>query len=466
MIERCQVVVIGSGPGGYVAAIRAAQLGLKTVCVEKDPFLGGTCLNVGCIPSKTLLQISEHYAWIQERASEVGIKLEGLDYDFKTMLKKKEEVIEGFRKGIQGLFKKNGVQLYQGRAKVATDHIVEVHSAEGEMKPILTDYVIVATGSAPTQLPFLPFDEKVVVSSTGALSLKQPPKKLLVIGGGVIGVELASVYRRLGSEVVVIEMLDKICAGMDQEVCTEMERLLTGQGLKIHTSTKVVSAKAKGRGVELEVEKDGKQHSLSGDICLVAVGRKPYTEGLGLEELGVEINHTGHIVVDVNFRCNLRHIFAIGDVIQGPMLAHRASEEGVAVAELLSGLRPHINYMAIPNVIYTHPEAASVGLTQSEAKGFNMHIQVGKFPFKANSRARCIGDDAGFVKVMMEKASKRVVGMHIIGPNAGELIQTGVLAIEKKATVYEMSHAPYAHPTLSEAVKEACLAVEGKPIHM
>lgn len=466
MIERYQVVIIGAGPGGYVAAIRAAQLGLKVACIEQDPFLGGTCLNVGCIPSKTLLQISEHYAWFEKQAEAVGIKAEGLDFDFDKMLNKKIEVINSFRQGIKALFKKNKVTLFQGKAKVATDHIVEVRDVEGKMTPILSDYVVLATGSRPIELPFLPFDEKVVVSSTGALSLKAPPKKLLVIGGGVIGLELASVYQRLGSEVVIIEMLDSICAGMDEDICKEMEKTLVKQGLKIHTSTKVVSASKTAKGVTLEIEKGSDTHKVSGDICLVAVGRKPYTEDLGVKELGVEVNATGHVVVDVNFRSNIRHIFAIGDVIQGPMLAHRASEEGIAVAEMLYGMRPHINYMAIPSVIYTHPEAASVGMTQKEAKRFKMHVKSAKFPFKANSRARCIGDDGGFVKVIQDKASKRVVGMHIIGPQAGELIQCGVLAIEKKATVHEMSHAPYAHPTLTEAVKEACLAIEDGPIHM
>ena len=451
------VVVIGSGPGGYVAAIRCAQLGLKTACVERYPVLGGTCLNVGCIPSKALLH-SSHLFEQTSQLKNMGIEATPT-LNFPKMMQQKEEVVASFNQGIAGLFKKNKVDHLIGLALFKTPNKLIVDGKEVEATNI-----IIATGSKPVELPFLPFDEQTVLSSTGILSLKKLPKKLLVIGAGIIGVELGSVYRRLGSEVIFIEALDRICPTLDAELSKTLQQILTKQGLTFHLSKKVLSAKVAPGEVALALDSG---ETLQGDAVLVAVGRRPYTAFLDLEAVQIAVDKSGRIPVDPNFRTVHPHIYAIGDVIDGPMLAHKASEEGMAVAELIAGHHPSLNYLTIPSIVYTHPEVASVGLTEEEAKTRGLTIIKSKFPFKANSRARACADDEGFVKLMADKATGRILGAHIIGPHAGELITEAVLAIEKHLTAKDIAITPHAHPTLSEALKEAALALtNGAPIHL
>lgn len=451
------VVVIGAGPGGYVAAIRAAQLGLKVACVEKRSALGGTCLNVGCIPSKTLLHSSEWFWKLQKEGKAQGIETSGLSYDWKRMQERKDDVVLQLTKGIEGLFKKNKVERFVGTGILKDAHTVAVGSETLQAKSI-----ILATGSEPISLPFLKVDEQKILSSTGALALSAVPKKLLIVGAGVIGVELGSVYKRLGSEVVFIEFLDRICPGFDGEVSKQLLKILTSQGMSFHLSHKVTSA----NGTTLNVESGGQTQEMRGDAVLVAIGRKPYSDGLGLEALGIQKTAKGQIPVDNFFRTAQSHIFAIGDLIDGPMLAHKASEEGVAVAEFIAGHKSSIDYLAIPNVAYTSPEVASVGLTEEELKARNIAYKVGKFPFKANSRARCMSEDEGFVKLLADAESRRLLGAHILGPHASELIAEATLAMQKKASVDEMGQTCHAHPTLSEAIKEAALAAFGSPIHL
>jgi len=454
------VIVIGSGPGGYVAAIRAAQLGLKTACVEKEK-LGGTCLNVGCIPSKSLLHSSHLYETMGNHASVHGIKTTGVKLDFPQMMNLKTETVKGFNQGIGGLFKKNKVDHLKGTAKLTGPNTVEVDGKSYEAKNI-----ILATGSEPIALPFLPFDEKRVLSSTGALSLEKVPKKMVLIGGGVIGVELASVYRRLGAEVTVVEMLDSICAGMDRDVSKGLLQSFKKQGMKFMLSSKVKEAKVGTKEIAVTVETAGAEETLKADVVLVAIGRRPYSEGLGLEEAGVHKTDRGFVVTNESFQTSVPSIYAIGDLTEGPMLAHKASEEGVAVAEVIAGHRPCVNYMAIPSVIYTQPEGAGVGLTEDEAKEMGLPISKSTFPFRANSRARCTGDDDGFVKVIACKETGRLLGMHIVHGMASELIAEGMMAICKEATVGEVACAPHAHPSLAEAIKEAALGIHAKMIHL
>ena len=454
------VVVIGSGPGGYVAAIRAAQLGLKTACIEKSKTLGGTCLNIGCIPSKALLHSSELYSTLQKTGSEHGIKAGSLQCDFPQMMARKEKVVLGFTKGIEGLFKKNQIDWIAGHGKLKGAHQIEVNGQTIEAKNI-----ILATGSEPIALPFLPFDEKKILSSTGALSLPSIPKKLLVVGAGIIGVELGSVYSRLGSEVVFIEFLDRICPGFDLALAKGLQKSLTHQGMVFHLSHKVVKADL-SKGVDLTVQSpDGETHFI-GDAALVAIGRKPYSENLGLETLGIQKDPKGFVQIDASFRTSQPHIFAIGDLVDGPMLAHKASEEGIAVAEFIAGHKPKIDYLAIPNVAYTHPEAAAVGFTEEELKTRSVPYKAAQFPFKANSRARCIDDEDGFVKILADPNTRRILGVHILGPHASELIAEAVLAIQLRATVDQLADTCHAHPTLSEALKEAALGVFKAPIHL
>lgn len=449
------VVVIGSGPGGYVAAIRAAQLGLKTACIEKYAALGGTCLNVGCIPSKALLHSSQLYEEISHLESH-GISASPT-LNFPKMMERKEGVVTSFGEGIDGLFKKNGVERILGHATFKDPNTLLVEGKEIQAKNF-----IIATGSKPTELPFLPFDEKQVISSTGALSLKEVPKKLLVIGAGIIGVELGSVYRRLGAEVVFVEAYTTICPTLDLDLSKELLKILKKQGLTFHLSAKVSSAENGPDGVKLTLESG---ETLEGSHCLVAVGRRPYTENLGLDAIQISLNK-GKIPVDANFRTAHPHIYAIGDVIDGPMLAHKASEEGVAVSEIIAGHAPCLNYLSIPSVVYTNPEVASVGLTEAEAIERGFSLTKGKFPFKANSRARCMADDGGFVKLLCDHAG-RLLGAHIIGPHAGELIAEVGLAIEGRVSIATIASMPHAHPTLSEALKEAALLiVNGKAIHL
>ena len=445
------LIIIGSGPGGYIAAIRAAQLGIKVACIEKAPTLGGTCLNVGCIPSKALLESSEHYDWIKKSSAEHGINAIETTLDFAKMMKRKEEIVHGLVNGVASLFKQNQITLIQGEAKFIESHILEVNNQKISGKNI-----IIATGSEPVALPFLPFVEHQVVSSTGILSLKKVPDQLLVVGGGVIGVELASVYNRLGSSVTVVEMLDRITPAMDLAVSNQLLKSLKKQGMEFLLGAKVKSSKVDKQKVTLTIEHEQQELTKSADVVLVAVGRRPYTKSLGLEKIGLSLATSGLIPVNGNLQTTIPHIYAIGDVIDGPMLAHKASHEGVAVVEHIAGIKTHLSYIAIPNVIYTHPEAASVGYTETEARQANLDIIIGTSFFRANGRARCSGDTEGFVKVIGEKLSGRIVGMHIIGPHASELIGEGVVSIEKQSTLSDLAHTSHAHPTLSETIMEAC----------
>jgi len=454
------LLVIGSGPGGYVAAIRGAQLGMKTACIEKESTLGGTCLNVGCIPSKALLQSSEYYALMEHDAATHGLEMEGLSYDFPKMMERKNHVVKGLTDSIAMLFKKNKIERIEGKAHFVDEHTVQVND-----QAVAAKHIIIATGSEPIELPFLPFDEKRILSSTGILSLSNVPKKLLVIGAGVIGVELASVYQRLGTEVTLIEMLDQICLGIDKGLAKQFQKILHAQGLDFHLSAQVKEGSATDKGVALTVEENGKDTQYEADAVLVCVGRRPYTQDLGLEKIPLETTKKGQITVDNSFRTAKPHILAIGDVIDGPMLAHKASEEGMAAAEIIAGKSAHINYITIPNVIYTHPELASAGLTEEEAKEAQFKLLIGTAYFKGNPRARCAADTDGLVKVIGDEASGRLLGIHIIGSHASEMIGEAVIALENKMTLSALANASHAHPTLSEAIKDAAFAALKRPIH-
>jgi dihydrolipoamide dehydrogenase len=450
------VVVIGSGPGGYVAAIRSAQLGFKVACIDKIKELGGTCLNIGCIPSKTLLHASELYWKMVHEAESYGLKAEKCSYSFKDMMNRKQKVVTSFNEGIAALFQKNKITFLPGAAKLISSTVVQV---AGEQ--IGAKYIILATGSSPSALPFLPFDEKKIVSSTGALSLAKVPERLLVIGAGVIGVELGSVYSRLGSKVEFVEFQDKICPTLDASISKELQKILTKQGMTFRLSTKVTGADISANEIVLRIG----QEELKGDVVLISVGRKPYTQNLGLETVGIIPTPTGTIPIDNRFRTSVPNIYAIGDIVDGPMLAHKASEEGVAVAEIIAGQNPVVNYLAIPNVIYTNPEVAAVGLTEAEAVSLGAAVKTGMFPFKINSRAKCTGEEDGFVKIVSDSATDQILGVHIIGAHASELIAEGALAIQNRLTTLELAHTPHAHPTLSEAIKEAALALHGRALH-
>lgn len=459
-MKEFDVVVIGSGPGGYVAAVRAAQLGLKTACIEKNPALGGTCLNVGCIPSKALLESSEHYAWMLHSAKDHGIGLDKPKVDFSQMMSRKEGVVKGLTDGVANLFKKNQVERFTGSAQFISPNEIKVGD-----ESIRAKNIIIATGSEPIELPFLKFDEKQIVSSTGALALQTIPKTMVVVGGGVIGVELASVYSRLGAQVSVVEMLDQICISMEPAISRALQQALKKQGLEFYLPAKVISGEKKGKEIALTIEYNGEKKVLTADVVLVAVGRKPYSAGLDLAKAAIDVNSRGQITVDGLFRTQQPHIYAIGDLIDGPMLAHKASEEGYAVAEIIAGHSPTLNYQAIPNVIYTNPEAASVGLTEKEAKDAGLDVFTGQSFFRGNPRARCQGELEGLVKVVGDKQSGRLIGMHILGPHASEMIGEGVVAIQNKMTVQALAHSSHAHPTLSETIKEACLTAIGATLH-
>jgi len=462
MSEEFDVVIIGGGPGGYVAAIRAAQLGLKTACVEKRGTLGGTCLNVGCIPSKVLLESSEKYHDAQHEFVKHGIDAK-VSLNLKTMMARKNEVVGSFTKGIEGLFKKNKVTYLVGHGTITGKNEVSV-----EGKKFTTKNIIIATGSDVTPLPGITIDEKQIVSSTGALELSSVPKKMVVIGAGVIGLELGSVWSRLGAEITVIEYLDRITPGIDNEVAKQFQKLLEKQGFTFRLGKKCTGAKAGKSGVELTVEDaaGGNSETVKADIVLVAVGRRPYTQNLGLESVGVKLDNRGRIEVDSHLQTNVPGIYAIGDVIVGPMLAHKAEEEGVFVAEQISGQKPHVNYDAIPGVVYTWPEVATVGKTEEQLKEAGTDYKVGKFPFMANSRARGAGTPDGFVKILADAKTDQVYGVHIIGPHAGTMIAEAVLAMEFGASSEDIARTCHAHPTLNEALKEAALAVDGRAVHI
>ena len=461
------VVVIGGGPGGYVAAIRAAQLGLKTACVEMRGSLGGTCLNVGCIPSKALLQSSHHFETANHEFANHGIKVGKIEMDVAAMLARKNKVVSGLTKGIEGLLKKNKVAYLIGAGRIATPGSVVVSGKDGE-QTISAKHIIIATGSDVTPLPGVEIDEKRVVSSTGALDLASVPKHLVVIGAGVIGLELGTVWRRLGAEVTVVEFLDRALPLNDGEVSKQMQRILEKQGMKFKLNTKVTGVKTGKSDVTLTVEpaQGGDKEELKADVVLVAIGRRPFTAGLGLQEVGVELDNRGFVKIDHHFRTNVPGVYAIGDVVGGAMLAHKAEEEGVALAEILAGQAGHVNYDAIPGVVYTWPEVAAVGKTEEQLKAAGIAYKVGKFPFMANSRARANEDSDGFVKILADAKTDRILGAHIIGPAAGDLIGEIVLGMEFAAAAEDIARTCHAHPGLGEAVKEAALAVDARQIHM
>lgn len=455
------LIVIGAGPGGYVASIRAAQLGLKVACVEKRKTLGGTCLNVGCIPSKALLQSSENFANARDHFGDHGIEAKGLKFDLTKMMSRKSDIVDNLTKGIDGLFKKNKVTRIDGEAKIVDTGKVEVAGKVYEAKNIL-----LATGSESTPLPFLPYDEKRIVSSTGALALEKVPKHLIVVGGGVIGLELGSVYLRLGSKVSVVEFQDVILPGMEIEVSKTMQKVLKKQGMEFYLGTGVTGAKVLSKTIKVQAKnKKDEEIELEGDIVLVSIGRRAYTEELGLDSVGV-ISERGRIVINDNFETNIPGIYAIGDIVDGPMLAHKAEEEGVAAAEIIAGGHGHVNYLEIPGIVYTWPEVASVGLTTEECKEAGLPIKTGKYPFMANPRARCMGEKDGFVKVIAHKETDRVLGVHIVGPNASELIAEAVTAMAYEASAEDIARICHGHPTLAEALKEAALGVDGRAIHV
>jgi dihydrolipoamide dehydrogenase len=462
------LVVIGTGPGGYVCAIRAAQLGLKTAVVEKRKTHGGTCLNVGCIPSKALLHASEAFDEAKHHFGEMGISVGEPTLDLKKMQAFKQEGVEGNTKGVEFLLKKNKIDAFIGSGRIAAPGRVEVKAEDGSTQTLETKNIVIATGSDVTRLPGITIDEKVVVSSTGALELETVPKRLVVIGAGVIGLELGSVWRRLGSEVIVVEFLDRILPGMDAEVAKNFQRILGKQGFQFRLSSKVTKVETTGTGATVTVEPaaGGEAQSIEADVVLVAIGRVPYTEGLGLEEVGVEKDRRGRIVTDAHFATNLPGIHAIGDVIVGPMLAHKAEDEGVALAEHLAGKAGHVNYDVIPSVVYTNPEVASVGKTEEELKEAGVAYNVGKFPFTANGRAKVNRTTDGFVKILADAQTDRVLGVHILGPDAGTLIHELAVAMEFGASSEDIARTCHAHPTLNEAIKEAALAVEKRAIHM
>ncbi len=463
MAQSFDLVVIGGGPGGYVCALRAAQLGQKVAVVEKRATLGGTCLNVGCIPSKALLVSSENYSATQHAWAEHGIKVAGVELDLAQMQARKGEVVTSNVKGVEFLFRKNKVTWLKGAGRIAAPGKVEVAGTTYETKNI-----VIATGSDSTPLPGVEVDEKQVVTSTGALELGKVPGHLVVIGGGVIGLELGSVWRRLGAEVTVVEFLDRIVPGMDAEISRNFERILTKQGLKFRLKTKVTAAKKSKDGVTLSVEPvgGGKAEEIKADVVLLSIGRRAYTEGLGAKEAGVALDERGRVKTDDHFATNVPGIWAIGDVIEGAMLAHKAEDEGVAVAEIIAGQAGHVNYGVIPAVVYTHPEIASVGKTEEELKAAGVEYRVGKFPISANGRARAMLEKDGFVKVLADAATDRVLGVHIMGPFAGELIAEACVLMEFAGAAEDLGRICHAHPTLSEAVKEAALAAWWKPIHI
>jgi dihydrolipoamide dehydrogenase len=459
------VVVIGGGPGGYVAAIRSAQLGLSTVCVEMDKTLGGTCVNVGCIPSKALLSSSEHFEFAKLHAKDHGIVTGDVSLDLDTMLKRKDDVVGQNTRGVEFLFKKNKITWAKGRGSLGAGNVVTVTATDGSTKSYRAKHVIIATGSVPVELPFLKFDEDRVLSNVGALRIPKVPRHLIVIGGGVIGLELGSVWRRLGARVTVIELMPTILPGMDEELVKEADKIFRKQGLDIRTNTKVIAGKATKTGVAIDVEHDERAESISGDCVLVSVGRRPVLTGIDAKALGLKVSSRGEVLVDDQMRTNLPGVFAIGDCVPGPMLAHKAEEEGVVAAEVIAGKPAHMHYKSVPNVVYTWPEIATVGLTEKQLKDAGREYRSGKFPFSANGRARSMGESAGFVKFLADKRTDELLGCHMIGPNVSELIAEVALAFEYRASADDIGMTVHAHPTLSEATKEAALAALGRALH-
>ena len=462
------LIVIGSGPGGYVCAIRAAQLGMKTAVVEKWATFGGTCLNIGCNPSKAMLNASELYEEAAHKFAAMGIKIGTPAIDLAAMLKYKQAAVDGNVKGVDYLFKKNKIETFHGTGRIAARGKVEVKNADGKAQMLETKNIVIATGSDAARLNGIDFDEKRIVSSTGALELPAVPKKLLIVGAGIIGLELGSVWRRLGADVTIVEFLDHILPSIDTEVAKQFHRMLQKQGIAVRLSSKVAGIDSSGKVLKVKVEPaagDDAVEIQEADIVLVAIGRVPYTDGLGLEALGVKKDNRGRILVDPHFRTNVEGVYAIGDVIAGPMLAHKAEEEGVAVAEIIAGQAGHVNYDVIPNVVYTSPEIASVGKTEEELKAAGIAYNVGKFPFTANPRAKVNLTTEGFVKILADAKTDRVLGVHILGPDAGNMIGEAAVAMEFGASSEDIARTCHAHPTLSEAIKEAALAVDKRAIN-
>ena len=465
-MDKFDVIIIGSGPGGYVAAIRAAQLGLKTAIIEKDPELGGTCLNVGCIPSKALLASSDHFMFAKKEAAKHGIVIDQLSLDLATMLGRKDKVVKTLTDGVRALMKGNKVTTFAGLGTIIEPGKVRVQPIDGKPAEIAADHIIIATGSMPINLPSMPFDGETIVSSTEALCFEQPPKKFLVIGAGAIGLELGSVWNRLGSEVTIVEFLPRIAVGFDLEASNLLQRALAAQGIKFHLETKVGSVKVvEGRAVAMAT-KGGEELNFEADKVLVSVGRRAYAEGVGADKIGVALDERGRIKVDEMFCTSVPGIYAIGDVIAGPMLAHKAGEEGIACVELIAGKAGHVNYDVIPGIIYTNPELAGVGLTEDFAKEKGIKVRIGKFPFRANGRALANDDVEGMVKFVADAATDRILGASILSHAASELIAEIVAVMEFGGSSEDLGRTVHAHPTLSEAVKEAALAVEKHAIHI
>ncbi len=467
-MEKFDLIVIGAGPGGYVAAIKAAQLGLKTACIDSRGRLGGTCLNVGCIPSKALLQDSHLYHQLQHDAAHRGINVSNASIDVAQMMKHKEGIVEGLTGGIDMLFRKNKVMRIDGKACFKDEHILSVTHNDGKTEEIYGEKILIATGSVPSSLPNIEINEQNIVSSTGALSFEKTPQSLVVIGGGVIGLELGSVWARLGAKVTVVEYLDGLLAGQDGEIRKSVQKSLEKQGINFRLSTKVTNAETTEQGVKLTLEpaQGGSSESLEAEKILVATGRRPYTEGLGLANIGLNTNQHGFIEVNGAFQTRLGHIYAIGDVIGGAMLAHKAEEEGLVAVHHMKDIKTHINYAAIAGVVYIWPEVASVGFTEQEAQNAGLDISIGKFPYMGNSRARAMDDTEGFVKVIAHKKTGRLIGCHIFGAHAGDIIQEAVLVMEQGGKAEDIAHLCHAHPSLGEALKEAAMACIDKAIHI
>jgi len=465
MSEKFQVVVIGGGPAGYVCAIRLAQLGFKTACIDSRETLGGTCLNIGCIPSKNLLNLSEKFISAKE-FSKKGIEVGDVKLNLDKMMKNKNDVVLTLTKGVEFLLKKNKVKYIKGNGSFKSVNEIFISNSKNIEKIIETEKTIICTGSEPVSLPKIDFDEQRILSSTGALSLKKVPKRMLVIGGGYIGLEMGSVWSRLGAEVHIVEFLDHITPGMDNEISKEFLNILKNQGMKFHLETKVEDINKKSNAVIVKTSnKKGKKMNFETDVVLIAVGRKPNTKKLNLEKIGINLDNKKRIKVDKKYQTNIKNIFAIGDVIEGPMLAHKAEEEGIAVAETIAGQAGHVNYNVIPGVIYTTPEVASVGKTEEQLKESQINYKIGKFPFMANSRAKAINETEGFVKILSDSKTDKVLGVHMIGSHAGELIAEMSLAMEFGASSEDIARTCHAHPTFSEAIKESALAVDKRPIH-
>jgi dihydrolipoamide dehydrogenase len=460
------VLVLGAGPGGYVAAIRAAQLGLSTVCVERDATLGGTCVNVGCIPSKAMLQSSEHFEFARQHAAEHGITLGDVRLDLAVMLKRKDHVVAQNTRGLEFLFKKNKIEWARGEGTLGRDNVVTVRAADGAETSYRPKHVILATGSVPIQLPFLPFDEERILSNVGALRIPEVPTHLVVIGGGVIGLELGSVWRRLGARVTVVELLPAILPGSDREIVKEAARVFSRQGLTLRTATKVANGRREGDRVILELEANGNRETVEADYVLVSIGRRPSLTGVDAQALGLELTDRGSIRVDAQMRTNLPNVYAIGDAVGGMLLAHKAEEEGVVAAEIIAGKPSRMHYHSVPAIVYTWPEIASIGHTEQQLEESGRPYRVGKFPFSANGRARTYGETSGFVKLLADAETDELLGAHLIGPQVSELVAELVLAFEYRATAEDVGITIHGHPTLSEAVKEAALGAMGRTIHM